>query len=84
MVTVYSATVHYVAWYIHPPILSGECGSLPSFNVYTCALMWRRAVWKGMVWFVRCGVGNLYYDVASLGEAQMPHTVRATVIFLYS
>jgi hypothetical protein len=39
---------------------------------------------KGRVLFVRCGVGNLYSDVASPGETQIAHTVRATVLFLYS
>jgi hypothetical protein len=39
---------------------------------------------KGTVHFVWCGVGNLYYDVASPGKAQIAHMVRATVIFLYS
>jgi hypothetical protein len=36
---------------------------------------------KGRVLFMWCGVVNLYYDVVSPGEAQIAHTVRATVFF---
>jgi hypothetical protein len=39
---------------------------------------------KGTVHFMRCGVGNSYYDVASPGEAQIAHTVYATVFVLHS
>jgi hypothetical protein len=48
-------------------------------DVTTCSM-----AGKGRVQFVRYGVGNLYSDVASPGEAQINHTVRDKVLFLYS
>jgi hypothetical protein len=36
---------------------------------------------KGIILFVYCEIGNLQYDVASFGDAQIPHPGRAPFSF---
>jgi hypothetical protein len=81
MVTVHFATAHFVAWHIH--FVVGARFTPLVQRVSLCIDMATRSMaGKGKVHFVRCGVGNSYYDVVSPGEAQIAHTVRATLLFL--
>jgi hypothetical protein len=65
-----------------------ERGTLPLWcttlvqSVVQCEFVVKRSLdGKGLVLFLYCDIDNLQYDVASFGDAHMPHPGRAPFSF---